>query len=79
MAAAICELDLLLENSNKMVDAEEYMSKVPAPLIEFFSYMEEVRDIASIALYEPSVKKKKDWKSREKASGLPLHDGNQER
>ena len=34
------------------------MSKVPAPLIEFFSYMEEVRDIASIALHEPSVKKK---------------------
>ena len=59
MAECICEFDLMMmEEVCKMVEVEELSKKMPGAINNFFNYMNEVRDIATIAKMEPTSNKK---------------------
>ena len=58
MAEAICQFDLLMEQSCKMDDTQEKDCKLPAAIDNFYQYMLEVREIATIAENEPLPNKK---------------------
>ena len=59
MAQAICEFDLIMEEAKTMVASSTTSDDLVPPAIrEFYAYMEDVRDVATIVENEPIVSQK---------------------